>query len=57
MFLSVFPLFRLGHPPLFIPWAAISSRDEKKSPWLETVKLGVGSPELTTIELPKSVFS
>lgn len=24
MFLSVFPLFRLCHPTLFIPWASIS---------------------------------
>ena len=24
LYLSVFPLFRLGHPPLFIPWTEIS---------------------------------
>jgi hypothetical protein len=57
MFLSVFPLFRLGHSPLFIPWIAISSREDKKLLWLKTVKLGIGAPRIATIELPKSVLS
>ena len=25
LYLSVFPLFRVGHPPLFIPWTDIST--------------------------------
>ena len=29
LFLSVFPLFRLGNPPLFIPWSDITSSQEK----------------------------
>ena len=29
VYLSVFFLFRLGHPPLFIPWADISVKEKK----------------------------
>ena len=29
LFLSVFPLFRVGHPPLFIPWSDISFSRER----------------------------
>src|SRR5919198_5653126 len=29
LFLSVFPLFRAGHPPLLIPWADISFSRER----------------------------
>ena len=28
--LSVLILFRVGHPPLFIPWNAIEVKEEKK---------------------------
>jgi hypothetical protein len=30
MFLSVLFIFRLGHPPLFIPWAEISFKDKEE---------------------------
>jgi hypothetical protein len=32
LFLSIFPLFRAGHPPLFIPWSDIAVSKEKR--WL-----------------------
>src|SRR5436190_23340607 len=32
LFLSVFPLFRVGHPPLFIPWSDISF--SRETGWL-----------------------
>jgi hypothetical protein len=38
LFLSVFPLFRAGHPPLFIPWSDISFSKERR--WLvDSVRL------------------
>ena len=27
LFLSVFPIFRIGHPPLFFPWTDISTEE------------------------------
>jgi hypothetical protein len=56
LFLSVWPIFRPGHPPLFIP------RDEIRNPktgrflWHETMTFDVGSPRITTLQLPKKVF-
>ncbi|MCB9076221.1 MAG: hypothetical protein H6631_01365 [Anaerolineaceae bacterium] len=30
LYLAVFPLFRVGHPPLFIPWYDITTSKSKK---------------------------
>jgi len=38
LFLAVIPFFRIGHPPLFIPWDDISSEDRKKLFFFRTVK-------------------
>jgi hypothetical protein len=56
MFLSVPLIFKLGHPPLFIPWIVISNREDKKTLWYETVKLTIGTPELGSIRLPKKIL-
>jgi len=38
LFLSVFPLFRAGHPPLVIPWSDISFSRERR--WrIDSVRL------------------
>ncbi|MDQ3821175.1 MAG: hypothetical protein M3362_26325 [Acidobacteriota bacterium] len=29
VYISIWPLFRVGHPPLFIPWSDISVRERK----------------------------
>ena len=29
IYLAVFPLFRFGHPPLFIPWYDVTASEEK----------------------------
>jgi hypothetical protein len=39
LFLSVVPLFRVGHPTLFIPWSDISLRREKLWLLLDVVRL------------------
>jgi hypothetical protein len=40
-FLSVFPLFRIAHPPLFIPWREISVFRYKVL-WIKQAKLVLG---------------
>lgn len=45
LMLSVFFLFRVGHPPLFVPWSEISVVERSKS-WLgRQVKLQLGREE------------
>jgi hypothetical protein len=41
LYLAVFPLFRLGHPPLFIPWREISV-SRRKTLWIKQVRLQLG---------------
>ncbi len=38
LYLAVWPLFRIGHPPLFVPWSDISLSHEKYL-WIEVVLL------------------
>lgn len=52
----LFP-FRLGHPPLFIPWEAVHRARIQRFLWSETVVLEVGSPVITTLQLPKKIFA
>jgi hypothetical protein len=55
-FISVWALFRLGHPPLFIPRAEIHNPTARRFLWMETVTFDIGSPRITTMQLPKKVF-
>lgn len=41
LFLSIFPLFRIAHPPLLIPWREISV-SRKKVLWVRQVQLFLG---------------
>lgn len=41
LFLWVFPLLRIAHPPLFIPWREISV-SQVKVLWIKQVKLRLG---------------
>ena len=54
--LSVWFLFRLGHPPVFIPWEAIRNEQERKVLWVESIRFEVGSPSVVKMELAKKVF-
>jgi hypothetical protein len=40
LYLSPFFFFRIGHPPLFIPWAEISIRGRRKIMFIECVDSG-----------------
>jgi hypothetical protein len=50
--LEVMPLFRIGHPRLFIPWSEISERRSRQVLWWKSVSLSVGHPAIATITLP-----
>ncbi|MCC7502355.1 MAG: hypothetical protein IT229_07480 [Flavobacteriales bacterium] len=54
LYLSVIFLFRVGHPPLFIPWSAIGAVSRSMELWMERVRFTVGHPVITTMELPLS---
>lgn len=55
-YLSVWPLFRIGHQTLFIPWDAVQNRITRRLLWTETVVFDVGNPSIAALELPKSIF-
>jgi hypothetical protein len=45
LYLSPLFFFRIGHPPLFIPWAEISLRGRRKILFIEFVELELGREE------------
>ena len=52
LYLSVFPLFRVGHPPLLIPWSDCHGLREKKAWFWRLVEMQIGEPAITTLTLP-----
>jgi hypothetical protein len=52
LYLSVMVLFRVGHPPLFIPWNEFGPATRVKELWTERVRFTVGHPAITSFELP-----
>lgn len=56
LYLSVIFLFRLAHPPLFIPWDDIRVTGEDQFFWVKTVTLAVGNPIIASVTLPKKVL-
>ncbi len=55
-YLSVWLPFRIGHPPLFIPWQEVRNARSYPFWWFEMVEFDVGSPTIATLELPKRIF-
>lgn len=58
-YLSVMPLFRFGHPPLFLPWGAVLEREAVRTfggGRAERLVIGHEGQRLTTILLPASVL-
>lgn len=50
LYLSVLPLFRVGHPPLFIPWADISTEAVSRRLLPDVVKFSFAKqPEVPVI--------
>jgi len=54
LYLSILGLFRLGHPPLLIPWSDIRVRGSVRQGQVNWITLEVGSPAITTLRLPGS---
>lgn len=52
--MSVLGIFRSGHPPLLIPWDAISDIEPVKVLWYRGYTLQVGEPPVA-IQLPASI--
>lgn len=50
-FLEVMALFRPGHPPLFIPWSAVTHREVLRVLRWDMISLRIGSPKVATIAL------
>jgi hypothetical protein len=45
LYLSTLFFFRIGHPPLFVPWTEISLRGRRKIFFIEFVELELGREE------------
>jgi|SRR5580692_8863308 hypothetical protein len=56
LYLSLMLPFRLGHPPLLIPWREIHEVGRRRFLWMERVIVEVGSLSLATVNLPQKVF-
>jgi hypothetical protein len=56
LYLSVMLPFRLGHPPLLIPWEEIHYMRTRRFLWMEDIVFEVGSPRIAKLCLPKRVF-
>jgi hypothetical protein len=56
MFLAVFPLFRVGHPPLFIPWHEFNNCREKKILLWPFDEVFVGIPPIARLQLRQGIL-
>jgi hypothetical protein len=56
LYLSVWPVFRIGHPPLFVPWDDISNPRTRRFLWVRTTTVQVGSPNIATIQLSTKIL-
>lgn len=55
LYLSTMVFFRIGHPPLLIPWHAIKRQDGTQISLVKMVALELGDPKITTLRLPASM--
>ena len=56
-FVEVMPLFRIGHPRLFIPWSEISAREPYWVLFWKAERLTIGRPPAATLTLPKDLLA
>lgn len=56
LYLSTQWLFRIGHPPLLIPWSELHYFEQKKLFFKSLVKMQVGEPKIATLTLPQKVI-
>lgn len=56
LYLAVHPLFRIGHPPLRIPWREIERREERNFRGWPRTRLRLGRPPVADLVLPGAVL-
>jgi hypothetical protein len=57
LYLSVWGPFRIGHPPILIPWREINHVRQRNFLWNEYVQFDVGMPAIATLNVKKSLFA
>ncbi len=55
--LAVWPIFRIAHPPLFLPWANCRNPKVTAFAWKEMVTFEIGDPHQTTLTIPKAILN
>ncbi|MFK7911141.1 MAG: hypothetical protein AB8F34_11170 [Akkermansiaceae bacterium] len=53
---AVWPIFAVGHKPVFIPWADLNNPQIKRFLWHKYARIDVGSPKVATITVTEEVF-
>lgn len=56
MFVETRWIFRIGHPPLFIPWSEINNARRMHLFYWEYVGFDIGSPKVASMRLPSQIF-
>ena len=56
LYLAVFPIFRLGHPPLLIPWQQFHDLQETQIMSRRFVQTNIGEPTIASLTLPFHVI-
>jgi hypothetical protein len=54
--LAVNPMFRIGHPPIFLPWTLIRNAQRRRFFFVDTIRFDVGAPSRAGVVLPAAVF-
>ena len=52
LYLALMPLFRVGSPPLLIPWMHVSKIETNKFLFGEEAVVYIGTPIITTVRIP-----
>lgn len=56
MYLETFPLWRIGHPRLFIPWTEFNNLRQTKRLSLDLVEASIGRPPIVRVLLQPHIF-
>jgi hypothetical protein len=56
LYLAVTAPFLSNHPPLLVPWSAITGIQQTRLYWLSAVQLSIGEPQIATLTVLKHIF-
>ena len=57
LYFKLWSLFRMAHPPLFVPWSSIHNRVEKQYFWRKAMEFEVGHPPVGRMTLSPHLFN